>query len=698
MRTIRRVLIGCAVACASLASAGSPQLTELGRLVPGFEEPGWAGFPIADFDADGQDEIVVTGRGVFQVIGREGNGFAIEQSVFVPGFNQLLALPAPGAPGLLAVRGDGLVVRYTGWPLVETQAFNIGELQEFAAAVGDIDNDGELELVTASWIQGLRAHALSNGNQRWQLPAIEAADVLLAQMDGDPALEIVLASAYEEGLVLDGATQATDWSYKDGFGYYLASGEFQPGGGMEFVAADGGIFRVFQSAPWSPLWDELGYHPYAIGAGDVDGDGIDEILIGEGGAGGVVVFDTQVREARLEVPVTVSSIASVVHWKPDGGGDSYLAFSPQMSYWRTEPLFRVAGAMDGGTAWEILNDKPGTYAAVALGHLGRPAPSLVFAATDSQDFEYGAWTQLDGFGGGEQWESPRTGSSDDPFGMEPGALLVRDAGVPAPQLLLAGRTSSDGARFVSLDGATHAVRWVQDGTTHPTLADRRVADMQELDIGAIRSIVSCLNSGTGVRLFIMDAETGAPQWESVAMDGGFEGCRNVIAGQFTDGADPLVVAVLPTSLRAFNASTHVLEWVLGVQAHGASLIEHGENGREFVVFNNNVLRFHDATSRALLRQFALDDDVTAVTQIGDDIHRLAVAAGGRILLVDGVSGSTLQSSDYLGTGLAVGSRLAVHDAGGGTFLIAAGSSDGVIRFRLTMGEQVFRNGFELNGK
>jgi hypothetical protein len=74
-----------------------------------------------------------------------------------------------------------------------------------------------------------------------------------------------------------------------------------------------------------------------------------------------------------------------------------------------------------------------------------------------------------------------------------------------------------------------------------------------------------------------------------------------------------------------------------------------------------------------------------------------VAAGGRILLVDGVSGSTLQSSDYLGTGLAAGSRLAVHDAGGGTFLIAAGGGDGVFRFRLTLGEQVFTDGFEVGG-
>src|SRR5690606_7415364 len=128
---------------------------------------------------------------------------------------------------------------------------------------------------------GLRAHDLATGALAWQLAQVEANEILLAQMDGDPALEIIVSAVKQGGLVLDGATQAVDWSYKDGFGYHVVSGQFQPGGGAQFVGAGDNRFTLFQSAPWSPLWDEVGFLAYALGAADIEGDGIDELLIGE---------------------------------------------------------------------------------------------------------------------------------------------------------------------------------------------------------------------------------------------------------------------------------------------------------------------------------------------------------------------------------------------------------------------------------
>lgn len=690
MQMTRCLLAGCFAACGSFTTAASPLLTEIGRLVPGFDMPGRGGFAIADFDGDGREDIVVPGWGVLQVIGRSNDGFVVKQAIFLPWFDRVLATPPPGAPELVTVGLGGVVRRFSGWPLAETHLFDIGEGDMGDAAIGDIDNDGGLELVTSPFTGGLRVHDLATGDLRWQLGAVEASEILLAQLDGDPALEIVVSSGTQGGLVIDGATQATDWSYKDGFGYYMASGHFQPGGGAQFVGADNGIFTLFQSAPWSPLWDEAGFTAYAFAAGDMDGDGVDEILIGEHGS--AIVFDSQTRSVRLEVPTEAGAKSAIAGWKADGaGGGSWLAFSPQAAHWPEHELFSVVNAADGSMALEFLNDKPGSYAAVAIGRLGQSRPSLVFGASEADNLAGAAWTQLAADTGTEQWESPPAPIGD----MRPAATLIMREGTSAPALLLAGNTSFEGARFVSLDGATHALRWVRDHTTIPSLEDRGVADVRELELDGTRSLVACLDSGAGARLFMMDAETGAPQWESVAMDGNFEGCRHAMAGRFADGSDPLVVAVLATSLRAFNANTHLLEWVLGTNANGATLLEHGANGREFVVFSGTRLRFYDAATRSLLRELELDEPVTALTPLGADIHRLAVAAGGRILIVDGVTGAMLQSSDYFGTGLAQGNRLAVHDAGDGIFLIAAGSDDGVFRLRLALGEHVFADGFEI---
>src|SRR5690606_22763494 len=58
MHLIKRILAGSWIACAAIATAATPQLHELGRLVPGFEQPGIGGFAIADFDGDGRDDLV----------------------------------------------------------------------------------------------------------------------------------------------------------------------------------------------------------------------------------------------------------------------------------------------------------------------------------------------------------------------------------------------------------------------------------------------------------------------------------------------------------------------------------------------------------------------------------------------------------------------------------------------------------------
>lgn len=93
-------------------------------------------------------------------------------------------MPPPGAPGLVTVGGDGTIRRFAGWPLVEVQVSGIGENPIGDAAFGDIDNDGALELVTATWFGELRAHDLATGNLRWQLDDMDTQEILLAQLDG----------------------------------------------------------------------------------------------------------------------------------------------------------------------------------------------------------------------------------------------------------------------------------------------------------------------------------------------------------------------------------------------------------------------------------------------------------------------------------------------------------------------------------
>ncbi len=159
------------------------------------------------------------------------------------------------------------------------------------------------------------------------IPGIGGSDVLLEQLDADPALEIVLAGV--PGYVLDGATQAIDWTYKDGFGAYLAGGHFSDGGGAQFVAArDWDLFTVFQSAPYSPIWDASVFDIDAIAAADLDGDGFDEIIEGDGQWGGVNIYDSRTQQVRLSIPHSAWGMEALAVADFGISGRPSIAFSP----------------------------------------------------------------------------------------------------------------------------------------------------------------------------------------------------------------------------------------------------------------------------------------------------------------------------------------------------------------------------------
>lgn len=693
MIAIRPFTAAWAMACASLSWAGTPALVELGRHVPGFSFAGPALFAIADFDGDGLDDIVVpaqSGTSLFQVFGHGATGIVSKQAVFLPDVALEAALVATvdGQPQLVTVSQGGMVRRFTGWPLVEVHSFDVGAHPIVSAAVADIDNDGELDLVTSSAYEGyvLHAHVLLDGQWRWSLAGIGGRDMLPGQFDADPALEIVLAGT--PGRVIDGATHATDWFHADGFRSFIVGGRFQASGGNQFLAAweNGGIV-AFQSAPWLSIWDLETLHVTALAVADLDDDGIDDIIEAESGSMDVNIIDGGTRTVRLSIPYQASKMSAIAAWDHDGDGESDVAFSVGASNGLPPALVRLADAKNGSTLWEYSDGQLPSYQRLAMSASGSGYSLVHPFATQSVD---GGWAQMDAMDGHAQWRTPPA-YAEGPFTFvvpKDTTFTRRGSG-----LVLAGGHASAGARFIGLDAQSHAVLWVLDGTTEPALLNRGVLDVTELEIGGDSKIAACLIEGAGKRLALIDAATGTLSWNSVVMESSTGGC-GVLTGRFSDGANPLVVAVLRTSLRAFDSTTHALAWTLPGPVDGASVVEGGVAGREFVVFEGSQLRFHDAGTRALLRSFDLGMPVGAVKQVNGDIHGLLVAAGGHLLLVDGANGTVVQSSGYLGHDLGKGNRIATVDLGGGYTLIGIGSEGGVFRYRLYTGDGIFTDGFE----
>jgi hypothetical protein len=700
-----RAAFGVALAAAVIAPAHAASLEKIGGNVPGFYQAGAGGFAVADFDGDGKSDLVIPAingaNALFEVYGDTGSGLAVKQIVLLgdAALVRVLVANANGTPHLVTIARDGTVREFGGWPLAELRHFTIGADEFSSAALGDIDADGHDEIVIAESWPGptVSVYDFDTGALRWTLAGVGGADVLLEQLDADPALEIVLANT--PGTIIDGATQATDWSWKDGFGTYLAAGHFEAGGGAQFVAArDWDLFTIFQSAPYSPVWDAEVFNITAIAAADLDGDGLDEIIEGDGQWGAINVYSGQTHAVTLSIPNSGWGVSALAAVDFTGTGATSIAYGSVSAQLPDEAVLGIFDAATGAPQLELYQTQPGPYAPVAIGDVdGDGAPEFFFAS-EGTVYTQGLVTQIDALSGDEEWQSPaENGNADDPWYMTPAALrVIPGADGDAGSLIVAG-TSIYSGRILKIDGATHDVVFQIGQYASGPMNDRDLADIAIDDFNGdgTPEIVACTsdNGASGARIQVFSSVDGSQIWESVAMGTGFERCNGVMAGIFDDAANPLAVAVLPDSLRAFDAATHLVAWTLPVAADGATLLQNGVGGREFAVFSGSSLVFHDARTRAELRRFDLGEPILAVRE-PRGIDTLVVAIGGRLLIVDGRTGQTRAVSEFLGDGIGRRNQLAIAEAADHSVLIGAGSDVGAFRYRLSFEDPVFANGFD----
>lgn len=477
----------------------------------------------------------------------------------------------------------------------------------------------------------------------------------------------------------------------------LARGKFQPGSGRQFAAQAVETLDIFRGDPFSVVWSAALQSSGRLGAADVDNDGIDELLLGESGLGTVDVYDLSGNEPRLRIPHAASGISAVAGVDLNGDGNRAIAFTPDWPTFGSDEVFRLVNGVTGESIWEWNNSEPGPYAPVVLGDLQGDGSRKLMYASEGTLYVSGSVSQLDAATGAAEWHSPPAAPGTiDVFSFKPKAMVVVRREDPAPIVVVAGDPS--GGHLVAIDGRSHELLW--HITRAGPLENRNVLDAVAFDFDGDGhdeiAVCTSKSADDDVRVAIFSGGNGEQRWQSPAMRAGIgsDRCRGVAAGRFDPVRNPVVVAMLPSSTQAFDAVTGSLAWTLPFIVSGMTLLDQGEHQREFATFGGTRLRFHDAATRAVLRQFDLSAPVLAVRQLAGDIRRVLVASGGRLLIVDGVSGEVLASSEFLGSGLGEGNHIATDDMGEGAWLIAAGSRVGVFRLVARVTDAMFGDGFD----
>ncbi|WP_423927413.1 hypothetical protein, partial [Dokdonella sp.] len=428
----------------------------------------------------------------------------------------------------------------------------------------------------------VRVFDLDTGAVRWTLPNELGTSVLLLQLDADPALEMVLDGFQLR--VIDGATQALEWVLDEGWHTCcLVAGSYLGPGAQQFAAArrGGSDVSVVRSNPFAFVWTAYRPRVPAMGTVDVDGDGSDELVLGQDQWGDLQVRNGSDGQLLRTFPNGGYAINAISGARISGAARESIAYSPSMAISEQHELFRVIDGLSGVTQWEILNDRAGAYSSVALSDLnddGRPV--FLFAATGAGSV-YGAISEMDAMTGNHQWQSPPhpPATTNFPYSFNPYGLGVARRQGLAPLIIAAGSSHSDG-RLTAVDGESHGVHWEIGAASTGPLLQRPISQMTIFDIdsdGNDEIFVCTIAAHAGidpVSISAFSGENGAQLWTSPGMDGGgfpfLPACKDLLVGVFGDNESPQIVAVLPASVEAFDGLTHEHTWSLSVAAEGAA--------------------------------------------------------------------------------------------------------------------------------
>jgi|GEM_PF-1500152 outer membrane protein assembly factor BamB len=659
--------------------------------------------PTADFDGDGLLDVVVAAPTnysmLLQIYGfEEGEGWVVKQSIvmdsdggYLTGWTFSAWVDASGAH-LLQARGTRVNI-FSGWPLALSRSFEVQPPDIIDSVVGDADNDGNLELIVRGdyYATPVRAISLQTGVDLWSASIpdyYQGGDIELAQLDADPALEMVLSGT--PGIVLDGATRAVEWTYKDGFGSIIHSPRFG-GTSPRFAALQYDKLVMFQGNPWSPLWDlvDLGT-TMGYAASDLDADGFDEILLSSNG------YPEEIRVVDVVTQAVRATINGISGYQLasadfDGDGQTEIATVGMRGEYPNHNVgFFVVDGLTGATEYESPKFASGLYlAGTFLQNAGDV--DLVFGSTYAEN-RAGFLTRVNASTGEVRWRTA--------VGQPLNLAFLKDLKVANlegeinPTLLALGSNVTE--KLVALDSTSGSVLWSIDNNDIPgsfgTWFEGFAAVSQ--DAGALADAVLVCTSESKLRLFNISDQTWI--WSSVQMNGS---C--VDAMQITTNGSKQLVAVLDHVLRAYDAQTHLLSWSMPIDygVTGATYLPQGVAGPEIAVILREEVRFFDAETRALLRTFSLgtySEPVQAIAQPENgSIHDLAVTIGDHLHVLDGETGELRGTSPALGLNAGLNNQLPVFTNPDGSWLVGVGSDVAVLTYRVeSLSDTIFANGFE----
>jgi hypothetical protein len=636
---------------------------------------GASGMTAFDMDGDGQTEIVLGGGYDFgddkfwYVLSYDSQSGNYRQEWLSKEYTSSdiyrLVVADPAGSGqyrIYVALSDGTVEVYDAAARQMLETFTTPYTIS-AITFADVDGDTGLEIITSS-SDGL---AVLNGltyDIEWQSSSNGSSDIAVANVDADPALEIVTTRR-----VIDGVTHTVEWDYPSSFGLYVCLADIDADNMAEIIASmDWYYIYAYDADTQTTKWSiSATYDIGALYVGDVDNDTIQEVVYGDAQWGAIHGYDSVTLQEEWSIENPTHGVTDIIFADPDNDSVTEVLWS---AGWNSSgPDYLYVGDMTiQAIEWQSL-DIVGPLSALDAGDVdndGTDEIVMVSFRTDSYYnsgivFIYNAETYA------LEWQSDPLLGGLALLGTN--ALELADVDEDGIlEIVIATAYLHDGI-ILAFDGITHDLDWqteFYDGTSFSALA---IADSDnDGHLEVISGQEQRTTGAEGVFVCVFDGLTGIEEWHTADL-GDWRYVYDIAVGDSDNDGNPEILFSLQGNYAyVYDGVTHNQDWQSSISSVDGVLIADvdQDNQHELLIgtYNGSVYAY-DGQTYALEWTLAVSNTYIFALRLTDfeldNSKELVLCDNNSLYIYDSLTRDLIWKSDLLGSYACFHGHLVIRD-------------------------------------
>ncbi len=639
---------------------------------------GEAGIVAIDIDNDGTEEIVLSGATV--TFGLNDFWYVLEYSSLTLEYEitWISELSSVEISTIAAFDTDGDSVAsifvgfstgdihvFDGVTMEKTREISSGGGALHRVLAGDGDNDGTKELAFCD-NSTVFLYGLTSFSEEHQIP-YGAGDFELGDVDGDPEIEIVLATG--QVLEFDGDSVAIEWSYAGGdFGRLLELSDIDSDGMEEIIGADAWYYiTVFDADIQSPKWQinadlDIG----ALLVADVVGDAAEEIIYGDGQWGEIHCYDAVTQTEAWLIDNPDHGVTNIALGDTDGDADLEIIWGAGATSTGADHLY-VYGVPGLSHEWHNVH-VDGPFHAIDVGDVDLDGDDeiVVISFESNSGYDDGVLFIFDAATHALEWKSDVdlfegfawTGVHD---------VAIGDVDDDGEEEIVVGTDRLYTGAIYVINGLSHAIEWSELYDDGAPIYSLYLADVDNDDDTEIVAGSGREHTGApGVYVYVIDGSTGSVEWHSISIGDYWSTVYSVEVGDIDNDSVPEIVAI-NDHIFVFDGISHQQWQSSFADCYGLDLADMDGDGVEEIVAGTGTGHILSIDGQTWSEEF----DLSVAPSRIDGLRVSDMDWNGRLELLFGSGGSLsaysiqdsgmIWQSGNLGTAAGEGNAIVVSD-------------------------------------